>query len=78
MLEKHKTTLISVKPLSYDYHPLSFTEINTAKWTHSLQCPDTDGVLWDVLNFLTQNSSTSEPVRQQQIYTELSTGHMCC
>lgn len=63
MSEKHKTTLISVKPLSYGYHPLSFTEINIAKWTHSLQYPDTDGVLWDVLNILTQNSSTSELVR---------------
>lgn len=63
MSEKHKTTLMSVQALSYGYHPLSFTEINTAKWTHSLQYPDTDGVLWDALNFLTQNSSTSELVR---------------
>jgi len=47
MPEENKTTLILVKLLSYGYHPLSFKEINTAKWTHSLQCPDTDGVLWD-------------------------------
>ena len=63
MSEKNKTILILVKPLSYGYHPLSFREINTAKWTHSLQYPDTDGVLWDVLKFLTKNSSTSELVR---------------
>lgn len=63
MSEKNKPTLILVKPLSYGYHPLSLRGINIAKWTHSLQYPDTDGVLWDVLNFLTKNSSTSELIR---------------
>lgn len=47
MPEKNKTALSLVKLFSYDYHPLSLKEINTAKWTHSLQCPETDGVLWD-------------------------------
>jgi len=63
MEEKNKINLILVKPLSYGYYPLSFREINTVKWTHSLQYPDTEGVLWDILNFLTKNSSTSELVR---------------
>lgn len=63
MSEKNKTTLILVKPLSYGYHPLSFRKISTVKWRHSLQYPDTDGMLWDVLNFLTKNSSISELVR---------------